>query len=251
MQALLRYPLSVLYYVLFFGTLCVFHPIQWLCLKGFGYDAHKASVSFLNFFIVQNLKILGTRIRFDIEQPLPEGIPLIFVSNHQSTYDIPPMIWHFRKQHPKFISKSSLGKGIPSVSFNLKYGGSVLIDRNKRKQSLEAIETFGKNLEEKKWSAVVFPEGTRSRDGKCKKFHRGGLLSLMKNMPSAQIVPIAIGNSWKFGQQGYFPLPLGVHLKFDVGAPLPIPAEEDHETFIYQLQKNLHQKVEKLQEGML
>jgi 1-acyl-sn-glycerol-3-phosphate acyltransferase len=80
------------------------------------------------------MKILGTKISFEITTALPEDRPLIFVANHQSTYDIPPLIWHLRKYHPKFISKIELGKGIPSVSFNLRHGGSILIDRKKPKE---------------------------------------------------------------------------------------------------------------------
>ena len=44
-----------------------------------------------------------------------------------------------RQFHPKFISKKELGKGIPSVSFNLRHGGSALIDRKNPMQAVEAI----------------------------------------------------------------------------------------------------------------
>ena len=46
-----------------------------------------------------------------------KGQPIIVVSNHQNMMDIPPLIWYFRHQHAKFISKKELGRGIPSVSF--------------------------------------------------------------------------------------------------------------------------------------
>ena len=54
-----------------------------------------------------------------------------------------------RKWHPKFISKKELGKGIPSVSYNLKYGGSALIDRKDPKQALPEIKKvkYEKTLE--------------------------------------------------------------------------------------------------------
>ena len=70
-------------------------------------------------------------------------MPLIIVSNHQSMNDIPPIIWYMRKYHPKFVSKIELGKGIPSVSYNLRHGGSALIDRKDSKQALVAIARFG------------------------------------------------------------------------------------------------------------
>ena len=63
----------------------------------------------------------------------------MIVANHQSMNDIPPIIWYLRKHHPKFVSKMELGKGIPSVSYNLVHGGSVLIDRKNSKQAIGQI----------------------------------------------------------------------------------------------------------------
>ena len=123
MKKLLSYPLSVLYYFFFGVLLLVFHPIQWLSLNLVGYNAHRKSVSLMNFFIVRLICILGGKVSFRVQQPLPEEVPLIVVANHQSLHDIPPLIWNLRKHHPKFVSKIELGKGIPSISFNLKHGG--------------------------------------------------------------------------------------------------------------------------------
>jgi len=164
--------------------------------------------------------VLGTRYSFKNEYGIPKNTPLIIVSNHQSMYDIPPIIWYMKKHHPKFVSKIELGKGIPSVSFNLRHGGSVLIDRKDPKQSVEQLEKLGKYIEKHKRSAVIFPEGTRSRDGKPKKFHTTGLKVLMTHAPSAYIVPISINNSWKLLKYGKFPMGLGNHLKFKVHEPL-------------------------------
>ena len=54
-----------------------------------------------------------------------------------------------------------LGRGILSVSFNLRNGGSVLIDRKKPVESINKIKTFAQKVNREKWSAVIFPEGTR------------------------------------------------------------------------------------------
>jgi 1-acyl-sn-glycerol-3-phosphate acyltransferase len=135
-------------------------------------------------------------------------------------YDIPPLIWCLRQVHPKFISKKELGKGIPSVSYNLKYGGSVLIDRKDSDGAVKAIVKFAKNIHEKKHSAVIFPEGTRSRDGKLKRFSENGLRTLVENCPDAIIVPVSIENSWQLQKYGMFPLPLGVKVRFKVHQPI-------------------------------
>ena len=225
------YIMSVIFYSCFGLFLVLFHGIQWVCFYGFGYRAQKNAVELLNFFLLGFLNLLGTRVQFDHPNPLPKNRSIIFVANHQSTYDIPPLIWYLRKHHPKFISKKELGKGIPSVSFNLRHGGALLIDRKNPKEAIQSIQEFGKRLTENKHSAVIFPEGTRSRDGKIKPFQKAGLFTLLKHMPDALVVPVSIGNSWRFAEHKYFPMPLGVPLKVKVHPALEIIPGENEKLF--------------------
>jgi len=169
---------------------------------------------------MRSTHILGTRYAFPSPKNLPKDKPLIIISNHQSMYDIPPIIWHMRAYHPKFVSKKELGKGIPSVSYNLRHGGSVLIDRKDSKQAIEEISKLGSYIEQHNRSAVIFPEGTRSRTGHPKKFQTTGLKILLKKAPSAVVVPISINNSWKLLRYGKFPYGLGVHMTFTVHEPI-------------------------------
>jgi len=213
MKTFLSYSLSIFYYLCFGILLFLFQIVQWFCLNMFGYYAHKKSVDILNYLILLSLSILKTRIFFETESNLPSpGKNVIFIANHQSTYDIPPLIWKLRNYHMKFVSKKELGKGIPSISYNLRNGGSILIDREKPKEAINSIKNFGKFLTKKNFSVLIFPEGTRSKNGKVKEFHRSGLKTLIKSMSSTNIVPISIKNSWKFSEQNYFPMPLGVKI---------------------------------------
>ena len=227
MARILAYPLTVLYLVFFGLTLVVFHPVQWICLRFFGYEAHKRSVSLLNLCLIRCTHLLGTTYRFDWPPEMPESGPLIIVTNHQSLYDIPPLIWHLRRYHPKFVSKKELGRGIPSVSFNLRHGGSALIDRKDRKQARLALENLGTYIRETGRSAVIFPEGTRSRDGAPKPFRTFGLSVLMQQAPNARILPITINNSWKMFRYGAFPNGLGNHIRFKVHPPIPVTPASD------------------------
>ncbi len=222
MQKLVSYPLSVIYYLIFGVLLLVFHPVQWVCFHLFGYKAHKKSVDILNFFLVANTYLLGTRYKIEHSGALPEGVPLILVANHQSLYDISTIIWFMRKVHPKFISKIELGKGIPSISFNLNHGGSVLIDRKDSKQALSTIRKIAEYIEVNKRTAVIFPEGTRSRDGRPKRFAENGLKVLCKYAPSAFIVPVTINNSWKMACWGAFPVGTGNKIIVTVHEPFPV-----------------------------
>ena len=237
MRKLLSYPLTLVFLMCFGMTLLVFHPIQWVCLRVFGYNAHKKSVSILNWFIMRCTNILGTRYRFTNPHTIPDNIPLIIATNHQSMYDIPPIIWYMRKHHPKFVSKKELGKGIPSVSFNLRHGGSVLIDRKDGKQALSEIAKLGQYIEKHGRSAVIFPEGTRSRDGLPKPFRPMGLKALLKNAPSALVVPISINNSWKMLRYGKFPMGIGSYISFDVHEP--IKNTGDHNKIIAEVEAQI------------
>lgn len=222
MQKVLAYPLSVLYLIFFGCTLLIFHPIQWICFNGFGYEAHRKSVALLNLCLIRCTHILGTRYSFKNPHNIPTDKPAIIVLNHQSMHDIPPVIWFMRKHHPKFVSKMELGKGIPSVSYNLRHGGSVLINRKDSKQSLTQIAKLGTYIEKHNRSAVIFPEGTRSKTGEPKKFYTTGLRILIKKAPSAILIPISINNSWKMLKYGKFPYGLGNHISFEVHPPLTI-----------------------------
>lgn len=226
MKKILSYPLSVICYFFFFLSLIVFHGIQWLCLKLGGYQAHKKSVDIFNLVLMRCLNIMGTR--FSIENPydIPVNRTCIFVANHQGMYDIPPIIWFLRKHHPKFVSKKELGKGIPGISFNLRHGGSALIDRKNPRQAVLNISKFAEYLKKTNRSAVIFPEGTRSRTGQPRKFAVTGLQVLFKKLPDALVVPITVNNSWKLFRYGSFPLGMGVHVKLKIHEPIPVDSHE-------------------------
>ena len=243
MRKILAYPLTILYFICFGITLIVFHPIQWICFNVFGYQAHKISVDWLQFFLIRCLNVLGTRFTFTNPYDIDTDQPLIIVANHQSMYDISPIMWHMRKHHPKFISKKELGKGIPSVSYNLRHGGSVLIDRKNPRQAVPAIMKFGEYIEKSKHAAVIFPEGTRSKTGVPKPFQTKGLEILMKKTPSATIVPISINNSWKMLRYGKFPMGIGNHLKFTVHQPIKIATFVDKEELIKVVEQTISSNI--------
>ena len=228
---LLSYLLTAIHYAVFTLVCLVFHPLQWLALNLFGYRAHKHMVDWLNLCLMGTYLILGNTVKFTNTQELPLNRPIIFIANHQSLYDIPPLIWFLRRHHAKFISKIELTKGLPSISFNLKYGGGANIDRNDRRQAIAEMAKLGDRMEKNKWSAVIFPEGTRSKNGMIKDFHLGGIATLLKKCPDALLVPVAIQNSWKMVRFGNFPLGVFVRLKFKVLQPIE-PFTENPEILV-------------------
>jgi len=219
---ILSYILSPIFISVFFLILVIFHPLQWLGLKIGGYKGHNIVSNYMNLFLTKSLWILGVQVQFENKYQLPENTSIIFVSNHQSLFEIPPISWYFRKHHPKFVSKKELGKGIPSVSFNLRNGGAALIDRSNAKQALVTLAKFAKEINKNKRSAVIFPEGTRSRNGVPKAFSPNGLKMLTKYNPDGYVVPLTVNNSWKVFRYGKFPLGLFTPIKIETHEPIQI-----------------------------
>lgn len=239
---LLSYPLTAIFYLAFGLSMVVFHALEVICFKLFGYKGLKKSVDYFNWAILRCLNILGTSFKMEYLGEIPKNVPLIIVSNHQSMWDIPPIIWFLRNLHPKFVSKIELGKGIPGISYNLRHGGSILIDRKNPRQSLGEMKKFGKYLVANRRCGVIFPEGTRSKNGVPKTFHRKGLVTLFKYAPEAYVLPVTVNNSWKLQRQGFFPMPLGISLKHTVHPALKI-SDFSSEELIILLEKTIKSKV--------
>jgi 1-acyl-sn-glycerol-3-phosphate acyltransferase len=231
MHKFFGYILTPIYYLGFWFWLGIFHPTQWLVYNIGGYRPHKFIVDIMNFCLVKTCLLLGNRVTFTNNEHLPANRPIIFLSNHQSMYDIPPIIWYLRKHHAKFISKIELTKGIPSISYNLRKGGGANIDRKDSKQSIMAIVQLANRMKEKNWSAVIFPEGTRAKDGKAKSFQVGGVATILKKCPNALLVPLAIDNSWKMVQYGFFPLSALEHITLKVLPPIE-PGDRPYEDLV-------------------
>ncbi|GAB4021912.1 lysophospholipid acyltransferase family protein [Spirosoma koreense] len=208
MKKLLDYLLSCVYLLYFGIVLCLFHVAQVVAFHAFGKDAHKKTVDWMNASIAYGWYLTGSTIRFNDRPDLPPNRPIIFIANHQSMFDISPIIWFLRRHTPIFVSKIELATGIPGVSYNLRKSGAALIDRKDPKQAIVEISRLGKLIQQTNRSAVIFPEGTRTRSatGEMKPFVTGGVAALLKRAPDALVVPIAIQGTGHFNPKGLFPL---------------------------------------------
>jgi len=117
------------------------------------------------------------------------GKTYVFVANHQSIYDIPVLFWSIPFQL-RIIAKESLGR-FPVLGPHLKRTGHMLVDR--RRPDRSGIFGWASALTAKGLSLIIFPEGTRSRDGHLGKFKGGGImLAMQAGLP---IVPISVVGS--------------------------------------------------------
>jgi 1-acyl-sn-glycerol-3-phosphate acyltransferase len=207
MKKMIDFILSSVYLVYFGLLLVVFHVLQFIAFNIFGRNAQQKVVYVLNFFITYGWYLTGTTVKFTQFFQLPSDRSIVFIANHQSTFDIPAIYWFLRKHQPIFVSKIELAKGIPSISYNLRKSNAALIDRKDSKQAVSEILRLSKYIGENNYSAVIFPEGTRSRSGEMKPFAVGGINALLKKAPNSLVVPIAIKGNNKFDpNRRLFPL---------------------------------------------
>ena len=208
-------------YLVFFGlTVLCFDPILRLAYRWRGYEAHQQGIRVMNLLLYQSLLVNGCRVAWKKKNPFPNpsfrGITRIFVANHQSLNDIPPLIWKLRAFRPVLVSKAELASGVPSISYNFVTGGVIALQRKNPNQSLAAMRSLGQRIQASGESVLYFPEGTRSRGGKLGTFKSGGLEQIMQEVPNIALIPIAVQRSWELARWKFLPLPFGVTLQFDV-----------------------------------
>lgn len=220
LRTLMEYVLSAIYYCWFGIVFLTFHVIGLIAFRRRNRKSLLKAKEYFSFFIMKGLLILNNRVRFTNTHTLPAGRPLLIVTNHQSIYDIPPIVWHLRRHHPLFVAKKELSHGIPFVSYVLRHSGAALIDRGNSRQALKAISDMGRLAQRECLSMVIFPEGTRSKTGRVKTFAWKGLATLLKYCPDALIVPIAINNTWKLHRNKGFAISSGNRLSWKVLEPI-------------------------------
>ncbi|RZU38630.1 1-acyl-sn-glycerol-3-phosphate acyltransferase [Fluviicoccus keumensis] len=196
--------------------LCIFHAAQIAALRLGGARAHRRTVDALNGCLIRSLWLLGNRPRLIGALPAPSSRPLIVVANHQSTLDVVGLGWYLRRLSPCFVAKRELGRGIPSVSYNLRHSGAALIDRSDARQSLSEIGKLGARLREQGGAVVIFPEGTRSKRGGLKPFAAAGVKILLKKCPEAWVLPVCIHDTWRLNRFGKFPMGVGERFVWSV-----------------------------------
>jgi 1-acyl-sn-glycerol-3-phosphate acyltransferase len=133
-------------------------------------------------------------------QVLPERFLLI--ANHQSLIDIPVLIYLLSSRRLRFVAKMELGRGIPLISLLLRAQGQALIKRRgDPAQAMKALARFSRRCRRDGTCPVVFPEGTRSRDGQVGEFYTAGVRRVLER-ESLPIVVAAVEGGWRIASLG-------------------------------------------------
>ena len=148
--------------------------------------------SFVRFWGRSCLFLAGLKVEVRGTENIPTGAPAIYVSNHQSNFDI-PIIYDGLPIQFRWMAKQELFK-IPVFGLAMKRSGIIPIDRSNRRKTMHSIIAAAQRIKAGT-SVVIFPEGTRTPDGHLQKFKKGALLIAAK--AQVPVVPIAIHGSFK------------------------------------------------------
>jgi len=158
------------------------------------------------------------KIRVKGLKNIPRGKPVIFVSNHQSYLDIPAILAYLPGSY-RFIVKREYF-GTPILGPYTKQSGHLSVDREvgaeAHKTLMEAVDLVknGKSI-------IIFPEGTRTKDGRLGRFKRGGFVLAFET--GAPIVPMAISGSHRILKRNGFLLSPG-KIDLRIGEPIHVKA---------------------------
>jgi 1-acyl-sn-glycerol-3-phosphate acyltransferase len=165
--------------------------------------------------------------------------PYIFMVNHQSALDIYALLCALPVSS-KWIAKRQLFS-IPFFGWAMKRAGYISIDRENPREALKAINDAARKIKEGT-NIVIFPEGTRSKDGVLLPFKKG-VFSLVVRA-GIPVIPVGIrGTSVLQPKGGFIPAKKGV---IYIGIGEPIPVEEHNPSEKAKIMDEVRAAIEKL-----
>jgi 1-acyl-sn-glycerol-3-phosphate acyltransferase len=144
------------------------------------------------------------------------GETYVFISNHQSIYDI-PVIFASLPFQLRIIAKESLGR-FPFLGWHLIRAGHLLVDR--RNPDRSRILARWRRLVSDRLSLIIFPDGTRSADGQVGRFKAGSFLLALE--AGLTIVPLSVSGSRQVMRKGRLMTCPG-HVTLQVHEPVAAP----------------------------
>ncbi|MGA2361385.1 MAG: lysophospholipid acyltransferase family protein [Candidatus Aminicenantales bacterium] len=162
-------------------------------------------------------RFLGIRVQTSGLERLDPATPYVFMSNHLSFLD-GPLLATAIPRPVRIILKKSVFR-IPVLGIGMRHIGYVPVDRKGAKGGQKSIHRAAELMHEKGYSFLVFPEGTRSRDGRIQAFRRGGFFLALEG--GAPIVPVTIKGTFDLMPKGQWHARKGV-VQIDFHNPMPV-----------------------------
>jgi 1-acyl-sn-glycerol-3-phosphate acyltransferase len=231
-------------FLLAFGLSVVVFEVLQRAARLFGQRPQEVMAASVQWSIWQSLRLCGTRFAVERSPLVRSGEAYILVGNHQSMFDVATIGGLLFRSYVKYVAKKELARGVPSISYNLREGGNAVIDRKNREQAVREIRALGARAQAWRVAVMIYPEGTRARDGVMKEWKPTGLLELMETAPDLPIVPVAIDESWKLERYRMRPVPFGTRVRVRIGDPIPRSPGEDRPALLARVESEVRRTVE-------
>lgn len=162
------------------------------------------------------LKAAGVRVRYEGLDRLPRDQAQILVANHESWFDVFALAATLPVDY-RFVGKKELSE-IPVFGPAWLAAGHYAIDRSDRQAAIASLDRVGSRMRKGRHTVVLFPEGTRSKDGTMGAFKKGAfVMAINAGVP---IVPVAILGSRRIMPKGSWSV-RGGEILVRVGQPIP------------------------------
>ncbi len=132
-------------------------------------------------------RLAGVQVELKGGENLKDGQPYILAANHQSQFDIFALQGYLNIGF-RWLAKKELFD-IPILGDGMRLAGYISVDRSRGRQALKSLYSAAERIAAGV-SVIIFPEGTRSPDGRLQEFKSGGMVLAIKS--GVPIVPVAI-----------------------------------------------------------
>jgi len=163
------------------------------------------------------MRLSGVRVVYEGAEVIDPTRPQIVIANHTSWYDVLALT-AFIPGRTVFVAKKEL-LSVPLFGRAAAACGHIFIDRQDRSAAIDSLAKAKQRLEDDRPTVIMFPEGTRSRDGTLKSFKKGAFVLAIQ--AGVDIVPAAISGSRHIMRKGSWKVNPGV-VKVRFGTPIEV-----------------------------
>jgi 1-acyl-sn-glycerol-3-phosphate acyltransferase len=163
------------------------------------------------------LGLAGVRVELEGMERLPSDQALILAVNHQSWFDIVALFGSLPVSL-RFVAKKEISR-VPLFAQAIRAAGHVFLDRQNRAKAVTAMREAGVRMREQGLSMVLFPEGTRSPDGRLLPLKKGSFVLAIET--GATLVPVGMDGGRMIMPKGRLRVRSGP-IRISCGEPIPL-----------------------------
>jgi len=213
--------LSILSFSLFFFSFIIWAPTI-LFFHKIGFAKKTIFQTSLKLWGRMQIHLMPCDLEVIGAKNVKEDKNYVFLLNHQSMNDIPLALGYIPKNFV-YLAKKELAS-IPIFGAVMEALQFIPIDRSNPKKAIKSLSSAGELMKEQNLSVSIFVEGTRTRDGKLRKFKKGGFILAQK--AGVEIIPVSIIGNFEMVPPKALYYRKNGHLKLTIHNPISTEGKE-------------------------